>query len=295
MRPSLDDLSVFVAVARTASISRAATDLGLPKSSVSRALARVEGSMGVELVHRTTRRSRLTTAGEALLARAEPLVRALEDAVAELPEREATPAGKLRITCTIDFAAVVVAAVVSRFVARWPAVSVEVHSSNAVVDLVGGGFDLGVRFSPKGRLPDSTLVARRVGTLRTHLVASPAYLARRGTPRSPKDLAAHEWITYRGAESIVLEAPGRAAKLAARGRIVGDDMFFVRAAAREGAGIAELPSFLAEPDIAAGVLTRVLPRLEAPSGAIWLVQPPSRVTPPKIAAFRALLAEALAR
>src|SRR5688572_23407605 len=122
MQTSLDDLAVFVAVARRSGVSGAAQELGLPKSSVSRALARLEESMRVELVHRTTRRSQLSTAGEALLARVEPLLSKLGTALADLPDREELPAGLLRVTCTVDFGATVLAALVARFVERHPAV-----------------------------------------------------------------------------------------------------------------------------------------------------------------------------
>jgi len=292
MSPSLDDLSTFVTIARTGSVSRASQQLRVPKSSVSRALARLEEALGVELLHRTTRRSRLTTAGEALLARTEPLVAALTDAVSGAPERERTPAGLLRITATIDFSALVLAGKVARFTERWPAVTVEVHASNAVVDLVAGGFDLGIRFSPKGRLQDSSLVAKRLATLRTRLVASPDYIARRGTPHSPRDLAKHDWITYQGAESIVLETPGGTTEFAARGNVRGDDMFFTHAAALAGAGIARLPTFLAESDLASGRLVAVLPSWTMPSGTIWLVHPRSKHPPAKLVAFRDFMLEA---
>ncbi|MBX3232807.1 MAG: LysR family transcriptional regulator [Labilithrix sp.] len=293
MSPSLDDLSIFLVVARAGSISAAATKLRLPKSTVSRALGRLEAALGVTLIHRTTRRSRLSSAGEALLEQAAPLVGSLDEALARIPGREETPSGLLRVTCTIDFGAIVLAELVSRFVARHPAVEVEVHATNAVVDLIEGGFDLGLRFSPRRRLGDSSLVARRVGTLHTLLVASPKYLGRRGAPRSPRDLGAHDWVTYTGAESIVLETPRTARRLAAHGRIRCDDMFFARAAALAGAGLASLPSFLIEPDIAAGTLVRLLPKWQVPSGVVWLVHPASRNLPPKLTAFRDFVIEAL--
>lgn len=294
MTPSLDDLSIFMTIGQAGSISGAAAKLHLPKSTISRALARLEAAMAVALVHRTTRRSRLSSAGEALLERAAPLVAALDQAVAQVPGREATPSGLLRLTCTIDFGAVVLAELVARFVARYPEVEVEVHATNAVVDLIEGGFDLGLRFSPRRQLRDSSLIARRVGTLHTQLVASPKYLARRGAPRSPRDLGDHDWVTYAGTESLVLETPGAARRFARRGRIRCDDMFFAQAAARAGAGIALLPSFLAEPDVLAGALVRVLPKWHVQSGVVWLVHPASRNVPSRVTAFRDFVTEALA-
>jgi DNA-binding transcriptional LysR family regulator len=279
-------------VARAASVSGAALKLQLPKSSVSRALARLEEALNTQLVHRTTRRLRLSAAGEALLAQSEPLVAALAEALSLAPPA-ASPAGLLRITCTIDFGAAVVAELVARFVARYPAVQVEVHATNRIVDLVSGGFDLGIRFSPKRALRDSTLVARRVGTLRTHLLAAPSYLARRGVPRTLAALRTHDWVTYAGAGPLLLGQGARAKRVAIRGQVRCDDMLFARAAAHAGAGITILPWFLAEPEISAGTLQVVLPKWQLASGTIWVVHPPARHLPAKVSAFRDLVVEAL--
>jgi DNA-binding transcriptional LysR family regulator len=201
----------------------------------------------------------------------------------------------LRITCTVDLGASVVAALVARFVEKIPGVRVEVHATNALVDLIGGGFDLAIRISPRRRMADSSLVARRVGVLETRLVAAPAYLARRGHPRAPRDLERHQWVTYAGAESIVLEAPGSVERLAARGAIRCDDMLFAHAAARAGAGIALLPSFLAKPSLETRDLVAVLPKWKMPSGALWLVHPGARNPPAKVSAFCEFAFDALAQ
>jgi len=292
MSASLDDLAVFLAIARVGSVSGAALKLHRPKSSVSRALARLEAALGEQLVQRTTRRSRLSAAGEGLLARAEPLVEALAQNLTPSADAQ-TPSGLLRITCTVDFGAIVVAELVARFVDRHPAVRVEVHATNAIVDLVAGGFDLGIRFSAKRGLRDSTLVARRLGTLRGQLVASPAYLARRGAPRTLQDLRTHDWVTYAGTETFLLVSKGKSRRVTTSGRIRCNDMFFARAAVRAGAGVAVLPSFLAEPELDAGGLMAVLPQWQLASGALWLVYPPTRKLPAKVTAFSQLVVEAL--
>jgi len=293
MSKPLDDLAVFVAIARAGSVSGAARKLRLPKSSVSRGLARLEATLGAQLVHRSTRHLSLSPAGNALLVRAEPLLDALTATLEPITEAE-VPSGLLRVTCTVDFASAVMAELVARFVARYPQVQVEVHSNNDLVDLIGRGFDLGVRFSVKSALRDSSLVARRVGTLHTRLVGSPSYLARHGTPRTLPELGRHDWVMYKGLHSILFELPRGKRRLPTKGRVRGDDMSFVHAAARAGAGVALLPAFLADPDINSGVLVPVLPKWKVSSGGVWIVHPPARPVPARVRAFRDLVIEALA-
>lgn len=289
----LDLLALFVAVAQSESFSGAARRLGVPKSSVSRGIAALEKSLGLTLLHRTTRRVSLSTAGAALLERVAPLLGELERSVVDLPDLEQQPSGKLRITAPVDFGATVLAEVVARFVARYPAVEVDLAITNQTIDLIADGFDMAVRIAPRA-LKDSSLVARRLGALSIQLYASPGYLARRGTPRTPKDLDGHDWVVFRGLRSIRLDGPGGPVGVAASGRVSVDDTFFTREAVRNGAGIAALPTFLAEADVAAGHLARVVPRWTMRSGQLWLLWPGSRHLPRKACAFRDFLVESLA-
>ncbi len=288
----LNLLTTFAAVARTSSFSAAARELGLPKSSVSRAIAGLELSMGVRLVHRTTRRVALSTAGVALHERVTPQLSALLRSLGDLPELEEQPSGKLRITATADFAAKVLAELVARFVVRHPAVEVELRLTNAVVDLVAEGFDLAFRMWTRRRR-DSSLTSRRVGVVAMQVFAAPSYLARRGTPRSPADLAGHEWVVYGGLGAIELKDGGESALIAPRGRVVCDDMSFVHAATREGAGLGIVPTFLTEADVAAGALVRVLPRWTMRTSDLWIVSPAARHAPRKVTAFRDFVIESL--
>ena len=157
----LNLLTVFDAVARTASFSAAARELRLPKSSVSRAIARLEAELGVQLLFRTTRQVSLSAAGTAFHDRLAPLLRSLRAAVGELPEREEEPSGTLRVTAPVDLGVLFLAEMVTRYTARYPGVSVDLHLTGRVVDLVGEGFDVALRVA--GRLADSTLVARNLG------------------------------------------------------------------------------------------------------------------------------------
>jgi DNA-binding transcriptional LysR family regulator len=288
----LNLLTVFEAVARTASFSAAARELGLPKSSVSRGVSRLEADLGVQLLFRTTRHVAPSAAGTALYDRVAPLLRSVRSALGELPEREEAPSGDLRVTAPVDLGILFLAEVVTRFTARYPHVTVDLHLTGRVVDLVAEGFDVALRVAAS--LKDSTLIVRRAAPIAVQLFASPVYLARRGVPRSEADLAEHDFVAFRtGPQRLRLAGPREAVGVAPRSRIVCDDLLFVRDALRAGAGIGLLPAFVAEADVAAGALVRVLPRYERASGHLHIVTPAAKHVPPKVTAFRDLVLEIL--
>lgn len=286
----LNRLPVFEAVARTRSFSAAARELGLPKSSVSRGVAALEAELGVQLLLRTTRQVSPTEAGVALYDRIGPLLRSMRSALGELPAREEEPSGVLRVTAPVDLGVLFLAEVVTRYTARHPAVSVELHLSGRVVDLVAEGFDLALRVA--SRLEDSTLVVRKVAPILLRLFASPLYLARRGAPRTEAELAAHDGVAFRsGPQRLRVAAPRGGGEAGPRARITCDDLLFARDAIRAGAGIGLLPAFVAEPDVVAGTLVRVLPRHERTAGHLHVVTPAARHVPRKVSAFRELVLE----
>ena len=181
------------------------------------------------------------------------------------------------------------AQVVTRYTARYPKVSVDLHLTGRVVDLVAERFDVALRVGMK--LEDSSLVVRRLTPISLRLFASPLYLARRGTPRTEADLAAHEWVVFRsGPQKLRLTGAGAPGS---SGRVECDDLLFLRDAVRAGAGLGLLPEFLAEPEVLAGGLVRVLPRFERQAGHLHLVTPAARHVPPRVAAFRDLVVELL--
>lgn len=280
----LNQLRTFLDVHQTGSFSLAAAKAGVPRSTVSRAVASLERSLGVRLLHRTTRRVSTTAAGEALAQRATAPLTALEGSLESLPERGAEPSGLLRVTSTVDIGTTLLVDAVRRFTARWPTVEVELHLTNELVDLVGRGFDLAVRALARPAR-DSSLVARKVGRLALGLYASPAYLARRGTPRREEDLAHHEGVRFGRDRRMVPSLAGA--------RVAADDMLVTREMLRAGVGIGMLPSFLAEPDVATGALARVLPRWDLREGHVYVVVPSQRQLAPKVRAFRELLIELL--
>lgn len=287
----LNLLTLFEAVARTSSFSAAARELGVPKSSASRGIARLENELGVQLIFRTTRQVSLSAAGTALYDRMTPLLRQVKAALGELPEQEETPSGSLKITAPVDLGVLFLAEVVTRYTARYPAVSVDVHLTGRVVDLVAEGFDVALRVA--ARLADSSLVVRRAAPIQLHLYASPLYLARRGTPRGEAELAAHDSVVFRGGPQNLRVTGPRPPAGARPARIVCDDLLFVRDAVRSGAGIGLLPTFVAEADVLAGRLVRILPRFERPAGYLHIVTPAAKHVPRKVTAFRELVVELL--
>jgi DNA-binding transcriptional LysR family regulator len=285
----LNLLSLFIVVAEAASFTAAATKLGLRRSSVSRGIASLERALGVQLFSRTTRQVSLTTAGTALYARVAPQLTSLKEALGTLPEREEQPSGELRLTAPSDLGAMFLPGIVAGFSLRYPAVQVDVRLTNRRVDLVAEGFDVALRFAGE-KLSDSSLVARRLGGPELQVFASPTYLARAGTPRTPADTADHQWIQFRAISGLPPPLPAPRT----RPRVIGDDVLFIHGAVKAGLGLAILPAYLPREDVAAGRLVRVLPRMSIRAGALYFMHPPARHLPLKVTAFRDYLLEHLA-
>ncbi|MFT3839294.1 MAG: LysR family transcriptional regulator [Myxococcaceae bacterium] len=284
---NLNLLEVFEAVVRTRSYSQAAKELGIPKSSASRAISKLESDLGVQLVFRTTRQVSPSPAGLSLYDRLAPLLDSMEGALKDIPEREVLPSGTLRVTAPVDLGVVFLAEAVTRYTARYPQVKVELHLTGRVVDLVKERFDIAIRVA--SRLTDSTLKVRKVASVPVQLYASPVYLARKGTPRTEAELAGHDWVDFRpGPERLKVKG---ALSAQADARIVCDDLFFLRTALLSGAGLGYLPELLALADIGGGHLVRVLPKHERTGGYLHLVTPANRLVPRKVTAFQDLVVE----
>jgi DNA-binding transcriptional LysR family regulator len=283
----LNDLGVFAAVVETASFSKAALRLDVPKSSVSRAIVRLEESLRARLLHRTTRRVTPSSAGRALYEKVRAEITSLRHAVGERPELDHEPSGRLRVSAALSFDSFL-ANVIADFVERHRAVDVELHLSDEHVDLVAEGVDLALRFANKP-LKSKTLTVKKLGRATAALYAAPSYLERRGLPRSPADLERHEWVVFSRNPTFPLENGGERAHVVSRGRIACDTMSFVHEAARNGCGLAYLPIDVAAPYVAAGRLVRVLPRWTSPSSTLWAVWPGGRKPDRKVSAFVAVV------
>jgi DNA-binding transcriptional LysR family regulator len=279
----LDRISYFVAVAELASFSAAGRKLGVPTSTVSRAVAGFEAGLGLQLFRRTTRHVSLTPEGAALFERLGPALHSVSSALASAPERD-QPAGLLRVTAPPDIGAIFLASAIRRFTARYPLVSVEVRLTSRPVDLIREGVDVAIR-GTTGQLEDSTLVARKLALVELRIYASPTYLARAGTPRSAGDLAGHDLVAFRG-----WKYPREIAAAMRGARIVCDDFLFTRVALVAGAGIGLLPPFVARDDVSAGTLVPVLPKFAHRGGRVFLVHTRANQVPKRVSAFRDLVA-----
>jgi DNA-binding transcriptional LysR family regulator len=278
-------MAAFAAVAESGSFSAAADRLRMPKSTVSRSVARLEAALGQQLLYRTTRKVTLTSAGTSLYQQAAPHLRGLDAAVATLAERPEQPTGVLRVTAANDLGLAFLADVAAGFCARHPMLRLEVALTVRRVDLVGEGFDVAIR--PAMALEDSSLVARKLMAYEGQLFAAPSYLERRGRPQTFADLAAHDVVQFQNFGRPFRPPAKRGPSLLdLPHRIVADDFSFVRAALRAGAGIGLLPTLLVHDDLAAGTLVRVLPRFTTMRGAFYILYPAARHVPRKVTAFR---------
>lgn len=193
MKTTLDELQAFVAVVEAGSITAAAERLGLTISAASRTLARLEDKLQTTLLRRTTRRIELTEEGEAYLGHARAILAAVDDAEEQMAARRLRPVGRLRVDAATPFMLHVIVPLLEGFRARYPEVELELHSNEGIVDLIEKRTDVALRI---GALRDSTLHARPIGTSRVRVLASPAYLARQGTPRTTEDLARHVLLGF---------------------------------------------------------------------------------------------------
>ena len=288
-------VALFVRVVKAGSFTAAAQAVGLPKSSVSRSVARLEQEVGVRLLERTTRKLVLTAAGQAYYESVRAAVAGIDEADAAVRELGATPRGVVRLTAPPDLG-VELAAVLSRFTRKYPAIRVECALTSRTVDIVSEGFDLAVR---AGRLDDSALVVRRIGITEAGLFASSAYLRRRGRPKSFEELPEHDWVLYHahaGRSLIRLsDADNIERSVEVTGSLMADDIAFCCAAAEAGSGIAFLPVTLAIEPVLAGRLEHVLPNWMARGATLNVVMPSGRYVPARVALVRDLLVDFLTR
>ena len=291
MNDGLDELATFVRVVDAGSIAAAARLLGVPKSTVSRRISRLEDRLGVRLLQRTTRSMHTTAEGEGLYRRASGPLADLASATSAVADAGDTPRGLLRVTAPVDFDRLF-GPIVVEFMARYPEVSVQIDLSARRVDLVAEGFDLAIR---AGTLEDSSLIARKLATVDLQLFASPAYLEKHGAPKRVRDLAGHECLLFRPSgtkQQWSFEGGKQPEVVEVTGRLGSSEYAFLRSVCLAGAGIARMPSHLGSDAVRAGTLVRVLPKRHLGRGTLSLLYPSARHLPAKARAFRDFLVAA---
>lgn len=293
--PDFEAWAIFAKVAETGSFGGAARALGFSTPTVSKAVGRLEGRLGSRLFNRTSRRLALTEAGRLAREDAARMLAQGEAAEARARATSIVPTGIVRLAAPMSFGLLHVAPALPAFLAEHPAVSVDLHLSDAQVDLVGDGFDVGLRIAA---LADSSLRARRICGVRRSLVASPAYLEARGAPTNPDDLSAHPCLGYAYLPSPerwrFLDPGGREATVTPRGPLRANNAEALTPALLAGFGLAVQPDFMIWEELASGRLVRVMPDWSPPPISLHIVTPPGGPRPARITVLVEYLAKALA-
>jgi DNA-binding transcriptional LysR family regulator len=287
------ELEVFHCVVKHSSYAKAAEELSLSPSGVSRIISRLEERLGARLVQRTTRKLSLTEAGVAFHARTAQVLADLAEAESEVREATLRPRGTLRVTAPVVFGQLHVAQLFEQLLNKYPELSIDLSLTDRFVDLINEGVDLAIRV---GSLSDSQLVARRLCTNHRILVASPAYLERHGTPREPSDLGRHECLVFTGfarPREWRLVGPAGLVNVSLNSRVATNNPLVLTDSARRGLGITIGATLSIAPALLSGELVRVLPDYEFEASAIFALFPSARQLSTKVRAAVDFLAQNL--
>ena len=290
--PDLEAWAIFASVVEHRSFSAAADAIGLSKATVSKAITRLEAHLGQSLFHRTSRRLALTEAGKPL---AEHAARILADArLAEEAAHDAARAhtGRVRLAVPMSFGITNVAPLLAEFLVAHPGIEIDLHLSDARVDIVAEGFDIALRIAS---LPDSSLRARRLCGIKTHIVASPGYLATHGTPTHPAQLGEHRMIGYSNVVGpLRFHGPdGSDVSVRTQGPLTANSGEAVLPSVIAGLGIARLPEFIVAAPLAAGTIVSILDEWAPPPIGLHLLTPPSPLRPARVEALIEFLGKRL--
>ena len=281
--PDFEALAIFAKVVELRSFAAAASELALSKATVSKAVSRLEERLGARLFNRTSRRLALTDAGQRLATRAAQLLADGEEAENETLAQSTAPRGLVRLAVPMSFGVKAVAPLLPEFLLQYPDVSIDLHLSDATVDLIGEGFDAGLRIA---RLPDSSLIARRLCAMPRYTVAAPSYLKAHGRPTHPMQLAQHRCFGYAYLSTPNLwhysNAAGEQASVRPGGALRVNNGEAVMPSLVAGLGIADLPEFIVGEAIASGAVEVILKGWKQPEGALHWVTPPGGPRPARV-------------
>jgi DNA-binding transcriptional LysR family regulator len=289
------EIELFVQVAELGSLTRAAESLGLSNAAASRHLAALEERLAARLVQRNTRRLFLTDVGETFYRRCKPLLGELREAESAVNEAVLKPAGLLRVTASLSFSMIVIAPLLPEFTARYPDLRVEIVASNRYTDLLDSGIDVAIR--NREFEDDSAITVRRLAETKRVLAASPQYLQRHGTPRTPDELAHHDLLIYNLANqphNLKFTRNGAVTSLTVQGLLEANDGQVIRAAALKHLGILMQPLYIIHEDIVGGRLVPVLQDWELSRLVMNIAYPTRRHLPAKVRCFVDFLVEQFA-
>ena len=294
----LNDVAIFVRVVNRAGFAKVGRELNVPTSTISRAIARLEATLGAQLLTRTTRSVVPTPEGQTFFREVAPAVATLHHAARGVDGADRKARGRLRVTTANDIGATFLGEVVTTFSARYPNVEIETLLTQRTVNLVEEGIDVALRAATK--LPDSSLIARKIGDIEQELYASLEYVQTRGVPASLDDLSDHACVLFRPREGRTTwtfrdARTGRETSQDVCGRIGTDDYSFMRSALLAGAGIGLIPRIIVARDVEAGRLVRVLPQCASQGASLYFMHAASPVIPAKITLFRDFVLESFAR
>jgi DNA-binding transcriptional LysR family regulator len=294
--PDFEAWAVFASVVEHRSFSGAAATLGVSKATVSKAISRLEARLGTSLFHRTSRRLTLTDSGQALAERAQRIMHEGICAEEAALDAASAPAGLVRVAAPLTFGIKNLAPILADFLAANPGIRIDLRLSDAFVDIVGDGVDIALRIA---ELPDSSLRARRIGPVTAHIVGAPAYFEKHGRPRHPADLASHACFTYANTANPDVwrfrKPGGEEASVRVEGPLRTDNGDAMLPALRAGLGIAVLPDFIVDEELAAGRLAAVLGEWTLGASALHLLTPPGTLRPARVEALIDYLDERLRR
>jgi DNA-binding transcriptional LysR family regulator len=287
----LEDMRIFVRIVEAGGVGKAADQLGMAKSGVSRSLAALENRLGVQLINRTTRRISLSGAGRDYYQAAVRIIGDISELDTLTSNEETTLQGQLRVAVPLSFGLCHLSAAINDFIRENPGLTFNIDFSDRLVNLVEQGMDLAIRITA---LKDSSLKARRICPIQLKLCASPAYLEKHGTPSAPEDLKRHAMLAYNiGSGTTLKLVDGQANEQVVQttSRMVANNGDFLHDMAVSGHGIVLLPTFIAWRSLATGDLVTVLPSFPPAPLSAWAVYPQTRYLSQRARAFIDFLIE----
>ncbi|WP_010163147.1 LysR family transcriptional regulator [Sphingomonas sp. PAMC 26617] len=290
--PDLEAWAIFASVVEYRSFSGAAEAIGVSKATVSKAVTRLEAHLGQSLFHRTSRRLTLTENGKALAEHAGRILAEANAAEEAALNAASAPTGLVRVAAPMSLGLLAIAPVIADFLVLNPGIEIDLHLSDARVDIVAEGFDIALRIAT---LPDSSLRSRKLADMRMHVVAAPAYLALRGRPTHPGQLGEHRCFAYTNVTSPwrFVGPDGTEVSVRLNGPLATNSGEAMLPALRRGLGIAMLPEFIVAEDLRAGRIEIILADWAPHTGALHLMTPPGTLRPARVEGLIAFLTDRL--